>query len=271
MASEAMATADESLIPLCVFGLQTDDREINFKMHAHEEIVKIAQPGVCYEPEVVNAIRRFVKSGDKAIDCGANLGFFTLLLAQLVGNTGTVLAFEPDPQVYRALIENVVLNNADNVIYSDYALWSEDGFLPFYIVPKIGYSSVISYTETEQKIMRARSLDSIIQPAWGHVRFIKIDCEGAEDYILQGAEKLLGRGVDCVIVEFNFHIMRLMQTTPNKIRERMDALGYSAFLIDDLDRPRLLPLDEELIEDRHLYNVMFSTQEKVEKAWNEDA
>ena len=64
-----------------------------------------------YEPEVTALILSMLKNGKTALDIGANIGYFTLLMAHLVGLKGRVIAFEPFPLVYNLLQENLCLNN----------------------------------------------------------------------------------------------------------------------------------------------------------------
>ena len=64
-----------------------------------------------YEPEAVALFKSLVKPGDRVIDVGANIGFHSLLSAQLVGPTGRVISFEPVKYLYDALITSVAENH----------------------------------------------------------------------------------------------------------------------------------------------------------------
>jgi len=225
-----------------------------------------------YEPEVMEAMLRFVQPGDKVIDCGANLGLLSLCFSQLVGNKGEVIAFEPDDRHFAELVENVNLNKANNICCYKQALWHTDEWMDFYSLPYGGYSSFIHYTREEsvwQKVF-ARSLDSIIDPACP-IRLIKIDCEGAEAAILYGAEKLLRRGVDCVLVEFNYYLLDVTSISEKTIRDWMHSLGYDFFFLHRDGSPPLYikpGVPVKAVNDINIVNVMFSTREKVAKAWN---
>ena len=67
-------------------------------------------------------IKQEVKEGNNVIDIGANIGYFTLLFAKLVGPNGKVFAFEPDPTNFSILKKNIEENNYDNVILSQKAI-----------------------------------------------------------------------------------------------------------------------------------------------------
>ena len=70
---------------------------------------------ICYEPDLLYAFLHFLRPGDVCIDGGANLGYHTLFMSHLVGPTGLVLSFEPDPTHFATLEANIKLNNRENV------------------------------------------------------------------------------------------------------------------------------------------------------------
>ena len=67
------------------------------------------------EPFTIFLMKNKVKPAMNVIDIGANIGLFTLILAKLVGKSGHVYSFEPDPQLFQILNENVKLNQLENV------------------------------------------------------------------------------------------------------------------------------------------------------------
>ena len=79
------------------------------------------------EPAVREAMRRHVHAGDTVLDIGANIGLWSLFLAELVGESGTVEAFEPVPGNIRGLEENVRLSGHGNVRINPIALGSRAG------------------------------------------------------------------------------------------------------------------------------------------------
>jgi FkbM family methyltransferase len=224
-----------------------------------------------YEPEVVSVIAKFVKEGDFAIDAGANLGFFTLILSAMVGKSGLVMAFEPDPTAFAELNKNVAANNLSNVVCSDTALFNEDGEREFWLHPVSGYSSFGRYDESSSVKVQTRKLDSILH-GFSTPRFLKLDCEGAEFGILQGAEKTLRNGVDCVVIELNYALMEQFHLSSTAVREFMESLGYHMFIISvkdptlkDYQLIRVEPGQSLTVRGNHAdrvpsINVMFSKQ-----------
>ena len=64
---------------------------------------------------MTDVVTKEIQPGDTVLDLGANIGYFTLLFAKLVGNNGIVFAFEPEPQNIALLTKNIKINNYKNV------------------------------------------------------------------------------------------------------------------------------------------------------------
>lgn len=226
--------------------LEFKGEEICFDTWCSEDVLeKFIDESYIYEQEVISAILNFVRPGDFCIDAGANLGYHSLLMAKLVGDTGEVLSIEPDSGCIDKFKANVALNNAKNINLLPVALWSDKTDRPFYSAEHTGYSSFLEYADIKCDALAVRidKLDNIIDVP---VRLLKIDCEGAEEHILHGAEKLLAH-VDCVIVEFNFRIMEAFNTNEKDLRDYMHKLGFDFFyLCLDGAPPKLIPSNAKL-------------------------
>jgi len=80
-----------------------------------------------WEPFETDLVRREIQPGDTVLDIGANIGYFTLLFAQLVGAQGRVYAFEPDPTNFHILRRNIERNGLKNVVPEQKAVSSRTG------------------------------------------------------------------------------------------------------------------------------------------------
>lgn len=229
-----------------------------------------------YEPEVVSVIEHFVREGDCVVDAGASVGFHTCLMSKLVKESGIVLAFEPHLESYKLLMNHVhVANKLNNVACLRMALWKEDvPELELYSVDHLGYSSFHKYKHAAySEKMEGRMLDTLLLN--DHPRLIKIDCEGTEAEVLLGAQKILERGVDAVILELNFVLNENVGRSDKPMRDYMASIGYDCFAITMSDPekkrllpPVLLPRGSHLrIEHGTYINVLFSTPEKVRERW----
>jgi FkbM family methyltransferase len=137
---------------------------------------------------------RCVQPGDVVVDIGANWGLHTLYLSKLVGSHGKVIAMEPFLQVRNELEWHLNLNRRNNVRVLSCAISDQAGKFPFKI--NGGSTSSLMFKPNESKEneqwVQTETLDAILEHENAHqVRLIKIDVEGAETKVLQGAVKTL--------------------------------------------------------------------------------
>jgi FkbM family methyltransferase len=158
--------------------------------------------------KVSRLVTRFVRPGDTVMDVGANLGLITLQLAELVGPNGLVHAFEPNPALCELLSQTLERNAAGNVRLHSYALGLEPGRLPLMIPDgNAGMGSLTSDTRAGWRRVEVvvRPLSEVVaEIGLGPVRFLKIDVEGFEAEVLEGARSwLLASPPDAVLFELN--------------------------------------------------------------------
>jgi len=130
---------------------------------------------------------RLVREGDIVVEAGANLGAHTVLLARLAGGTGAVLAFEPQRVLYQMLCANMVLNNIINFEAEKCGLGNRSLTLH---IPRLDYGArnnfgglSLDLVEDGEPVL-VKKLDSY---GLGKCSFIKIDVEGMEQQVLEGA------------------------------------------------------------------------------------
>lgn len=150
-------------------------------------------------------LKQIVQEGDRVIDVGANLGWFTVVLAKLVGSRGEVIAFEPEPRNYSLLCENVQMNAVEKQVrLFQLALADENSDVRLELCDdnwgnhrmrsdrkpasagEKGFSRVCT--------VPARTLDESLAEKGGPAtsfRLLKIDCEGAEVAVFRGAKRTL--------------------------------------------------------------------------------
>jgi len=131
-----------------------------------------------------------LETGMTIVDIGASIGFFSFYASQKVGSTGRVIAFEPEPTSYRALVENIEANQAINVMPVQMGLWNECSCKNICPTPILTGSSFMDCADGIN--VKVERLDRVL-PKLGitHVDFVKIDAEGAAMHILEGATDIL--------------------------------------------------------------------------------
>jgi len=150
-----------------------------------------------FEPAERAFVSRFLRAGMTVLDIGAHHGLYTLLASKRVGPDGRVFAFEPSPRERKALRWNVRLNRCINVLIEGLALGNEEGEGSLYVVGghETGCNSLrppALSAATSPVSVRIGSLDQWLSAQQVKmVDFIKLDVEGAELSVLQGAQRLL--------------------------------------------------------------------------------
>lgn len=165
-----------------------------------------------WEPHVVSAVSGMVSKGDTAIDIGAHIGFYTLLLSKLVGRDGKVIAFEPLPGNFKILEENIRLNQLHSRVRAiDRAVLdrSIDGMELMVSIDESSslisslWASLFFKESGETVVVKTVSLDDLMSELDLPVHFIKMDAEGAEELILRGALKTIERYHPAMVIELH--------------------------------------------------------------------
>ena len=142
-----------------------------------------------YELEKQTIFSRKIQEGDVVFDVGANVGFYTLLAAQLVGPTGKVVAFEPVARNLRYLREHLRLNCTSNVVVIDAAVSNSEAEVNF--DPSPNNSSGHFSSDGALRVRTVRLDDIVFRDQLPPPDCVKIDVEGAELMVLLGAEQIV--------------------------------------------------------------------------------
>jgi len=159
-----------------------------------------------WEPEVVKALSEVVSPGDVTLDIGAHIGFYSLLLARLVGPTGQVIAFEPLPGNFKILAENVELNHCSQVRAINKAVLRRKSTMAITIPhdqPLPGSVSLFTDYGGQTVVVEAVSLDEFVREARVPVNFIKMDVEGAEELVLHGGWRTIESHHPTLMIEIH--------------------------------------------------------------------
>lgn len=166
------------------------------------------------ETEEQALMRRVVRRGDVAFDIGANIGLHTLLLSQLVGAEGRVIAFEPNPELQTTL--GLTIKSLPNARLLPVALSDQSGVSTLFIPDDHSMSSLADWTkgrlpgEAHQATCDRQRLDDLVDAGLvPHPDFIKCDVEGAELMVFRGGRKTLDRSdAPVILFEMNVHTAR---------------------------------------------------------------
>jgi FkbM family methyltransferase len=160
-----------------------------------------------YEQYTTALFKQLIKTGMTVVDIGANIGYFTLLAASLVGEKGKVFAFEPEPSNYALLVENIEVNGYKNIIPLQKAVSNEAGKVKLFVdtVTSGEHSLFKAAVERETKnfaeaiTVDVVSLDEFLKDNECAIDVIKMDIQGAEMMALLGMAKTIENNNDLQI------------------------------------------------------------------------
>jgi FkbM family methyltransferase len=186
------------------------------------------------EPPVQEALRRLLAPGAVFYDVGANIGFFTILGARLVGPEGRVVAFEPVPACARAVAHNIALNEFAHAEIREEAVGARSGTDRLLVVGEASWSHLAStgrHADVRDEIeVKVVAIDELV--AAGKIPppdVLKIDTEGAELQAIEGMRATIARHRPAIVCE--------LHDTNAAFCALMDELEY---VTSNLDGPELV-------------------------------
>ena len=197
-----------------------------------------------YEVQAVDFVLERLKPGATFVDVGANIGVFALPAARRVGRSGRVIAIEPSPFVFPYLKRNIALNELSNVRSVQCAAHSRDGeTIPFYEAPveHFGMGSLGAQFHDSPVPVLCRTLDQILnEEQIEKVDVMKVDVEGFEAAVFEGAEELLaGDKAPLVLFEFcDWAENRLPGGSVGDAQRVLKRCGYQIWRLKDIVQGR---------------------------------
>ncbi len=216
--------------------------EFSLKLQSDSVLAEPLYVGTGFEDNEMNLLRHVMKPGMRVIDVGANIGLYSIFLAKAVGPSGHVWSFEPFPPIMHYLKQNVKRNKLSNVTTVEKAVAETKGTLDFYVFPA-GYDvyNSLGASRREQENMNAvrktqvdvTTLDSFLDNAGvDNIDILKIDVEGMEERVLQGAEHILHRSEKvCILTEMYAPSAEQCGCSLNRIVKMMEKWGFTMFEI----------------------------------------
>jgi FkbM family methyltransferase len=238
--------AFEQLLKLPV--LYTDQHDLRYVLYPGQNAEVYFQNQGNYEVAETRFCVNLIHPGMVILDIGANIGLYTLLFAKLVGRTGSVHTFEPDIKNYRRLCANIYLNGFEDVVkINRQAVFSKTQIVKLNTFPDsvnawhtLGnlelpdpWNAGKTITPTSVQEIEAVSLDDYCHNnGINHIDFLKVDVEGAELDVLQGATNLFRTGkIKCVMFEISLPQIQGMGHNPEEIYHFFNEHGYDVYQI----------------------------------------
>lgn len=184
-------------------------------------------------------VTTFLAPGMTVVDAGANIGLYSCIASVLVTQAGRVHAFEPGRVTFDRLQRNLRLNGCKNVVANRIALSDIKKQVVLSVDPSnptldshcfVQANQSVNSLASSDEIVNSQRLDDYFAPfGWSGVDFLKIDVEGSELSLLQGAEKILTSSLKITI---------LLECTKNReqVRDFLERKGFKCFVWDSSTR-----------------------------------
>jgi len=179
----------------------------------------------------VGVVTKEVKSGDIVVDIGANIGYYVLIEAKLVGDKGKVYAIEPDPSNIELLRKNIEINGLSNVEVFQLAIGDTNEFHSMYLSTHRNKPTLrdVAGTVKEKFVtgkidVKVTTLDDFLENK-PYPSVIRMDVEGYEYEIIRGMKNILQRKLPLTLsIEFHFHLLKRQQSV--EILETLKSAGF---------------------------------------------
>jgi FkbM family methyltransferase len=190
-----------------------------------------------YEPRLTALLKRMIKPGMVVVDAGANVGCFTMLAARLVGPQGRVYAFEPVPETFALLCDGLVLNGYGHVIAIPAVLAERDGHRTLHLDRRnLGAPSLRAANVADpggDLVVQTVTLDRQFARREDPVDLVKLDTQGAEGLVLEGANCLFDNPRLTIVMELWPAGLRSFGTDPAELLRGLRGRGFRLEWLDE--------------------------------------
>lgn len=198
-----------------------------------------------HEEATTSIFKKIIKPGDIFLDLGANIGYFSLLAAKLVGEKGKVFSFEPEPRNFYYLQKNIEINNYKNIYPFQKAVSNINDMIELFICDyDSGHHTINQYegievyshgrpTQKKSIKIEAVKLDDFLKDKTDRVDIVKMDIEGAEALAIEGMKNILKNNKNIkILMEFFPLLIQKMGDSPEKlIKTLIEDLEFNIFVV----------------------------------------
>ena len=200
-----------------------------------------------------NIIRNNLKNDDVFVDIGANIGYYTLLASQILGEKGKVYSFEPTSSHYKMMISSIKKNKFKNIIPYNLAVSDSNSYSKIYlnyknfgnislIAKNVRYRFLFEYIDCVdgKKFFKKEGIESI--------NFLKIDVEGFENIVLNNLQEIILNNMQHLIIMLEIWNKNLVDQGKFKVEVKkiLDSFTYIYFINKQTGKIELLNGLEDL-------------------------
>ena len=194
-----------------------------------------------YEKNETELFKVMVKKGMVVLDIGANIGYYTLLAARLVGIEGKVFAFEPDPYNSSLLYKNIEVNGYTNIVLVQKAVFSWSGKMELFLDKKNlgGHSlSMANVNKGNSIITEVTRIDDFFKNSTFKIDLVKMDVQGLEMKVIEGMGNVIkeNKGIK-IIFEFWPWGLQNADSSPRAFLNKLVEYGFKLYEIEPYLKP----------------------------------
>ena len=224
-----------SVLPVTPVWYQVEP-EIRMRLDPEDFVSRTILETGEWEPTSWQAMRAHLSSGATFVDVGAQIGYYSLKAAPVVGPGGHVIAIEPNPETVAKLENNIRASGAKVISVAPVACSDSEATLELFAASaaNTGETSLSKANASQSGAaihsykVRARPLDDIVRESGvSRVDVVKIDVEGAEYLVLKGSQATLARYHPMVLMEILDHQLRQMGSSAAQVRDFLREQGYT--------------------------------------------
>jgi FkbM family methyltransferase len=214
------------------------------------------------DPGVMRLFRRLVRPGMVVVDAGAYVGQYTLEAARLLKGTGKVYSFEPNPQAFVWLRENIILNgfdSAETIELRQSALAGKKGIAFIHLCPdQPGSSTLLPEAGEESSVaVETVTMDEALKDE-SHVDVVRIDVDGAEGFVVEGMQRILAENPSLsILMRFTPNRLSKAGTDPYQLLSGLRKMGFSVYVVDPVSG-EVRPAASDHSLSRLPYTLLFS-------------
>lgn len=205
-------------------------------------------------------ISSFLKEGDIYVDIGANIGTTVIPAAKQIGERGKAIAFEAHPKIYSYLLENIALNNLSNIQTYNCAVGSKQGHI--FLSDK--------FRDETNRVLDTKSKNSLKIPIivlndffekhkMDSISLLKIDTEGYEKFILEGATEILKK-VNCIYFEVSQKNFNYFKYQTSDILTLLEQHDFAIFKIK-IDNKELISVGSQYVPSSTLHENLLAIKD----------
>ena len=207
-----------------------------------------------YTVEQTDFFKKNIKEGDIVLDLGAHIGYFTCLFAQLVGKSGKVFSFEPEPNNFKLLKKNVEVNGYKHVTVEQKAVSDVKGIIKMYISNSPKDHRIYDRHDGKESIqIESVRLDEYFKDFSGKINAVKSNIQGADFAAFQGMKSIIEKSKSNIILALEYNPAMIKEFGNGDSEEFLDQLLDNNFKLHDLRwQEKIIPISKEKM--MKLYN-----------------